>query len=117
MSVSKSAKEMEMEAKACGGRVRELFGWHFPELSILLPNDRMYCRVVLALNGSRAHATEPALGSLSLKSDLVHDIIDASHVSMGIDMDERDTATILQLAQNTLDLFSHLDTCETTMEQ
>lgn len=83
-------------------RVREWYGWHFPELVKIVSDNYTYCKLVLAIGDKK-----------SLNDDKLHDIaalveedgekaqaiIDAAKVSMGLDISEADLEIVNGFAQ------------------
>lgn len=74
-------------------RIKEWFGWHFPELAREVPDNEAYARCVQTIQ-NREYMNEETLQELEA---IVHDgelaqrIIDASNISMGQDLSEVDT--------------------------
>ncbi|MGC8614364.1 MAG: NOP5/NOP56 family protein [Thermoprotei archaeon] len=80
-------------------RAREWYGVHFPELSSIVPDQRVYLKVVLA--GIRPQLDEQALSGLkSAKS-----ILKAAKSSMGAQWDEEAWRPLRELAQGLLQLY------------
>jgi nucleolar protein 56 len=64
---------------------REWYGYHFPELVKIVPDNNMYARVV-SLIKNRKELSEDLLGQLEevvMDSSKAQAIIDASKMSMG----------------------------------
>ena len=109
-------------------RVKEWFGWHFPELKELVKDNALYARVVLAIE-SRAFFQDDAcvakLLPIVLDEALARDIRDAGRASMGQELSAADlqsvhlfaaksasrcalTRRVVELAQYREDLFAYL---------
>lgn len=81
-------------------RVREWYGWHFPELARLVKDNFAYARVAKFI-GSRSSFTADKvadLQSLLVGSDdpeaLASSILEASKTSMGMDISDTDLANV-----------------------
>ena len=84
-------------------RVREWYGWHFPELSKLVVDDVTYCRVVLAVR-NRARLSEPGASAeieaaVGGDAEMRDAIRSAGELSMGTDVSEEDITNIVELAE------------------
>lgn len=83
-------------------RVREWYGWHFPELIKIESDNYAYARLVLAigdkstLTEDRLHDIAACVGEDGLKARA---IIDAAKVSMGRDISEEDLEMIRSFAK------------------
>ncbi|KAI0988479.1 hypothetical protein GJ496_011944 [Pomphorhynchus laevis] len=78
-------------------RCREWYSWHFPELSKLIEDNSLYCKVV-NLIGMRTDASHTDLESI-VDPELAQKIIEASEVSIGTEISEEDICNIKYLAQ------------------
>ncbi|KID78662.1 Nucleolar protein 56 [Metarhizium brunneum] len=83
-------------------RVREWYGWHFPELVKIIPDNLTYAKLVLAigdkktLNDEKLHDLAAILGE---DGDKAQAIIDAAKVSMGLDIAAADLEIIAGFAE------------------
>ncbi|KAL2268801.1 hypothetical protein VTJ83DRAFT_3647 [Remersonia thermophila] len=84
-------------------RVREWYGWHFPELIRIVSDNHMYCKLVLAI-GNKKTVTEESLDEfvniLNQDQDKAEAIIQAARISMGQDISDVDLEMIKELATN-----------------
>lgn len=82
-------------------RVREWYGWHFPELVKIVSDNLTYAKLVLvigdkkSLSDDRLHDLAAVVGE---DGDKAQAIIDAAKVSMGLDLAAADYEIINQLA-------------------
>lgn len=83
-------------------RVREWYGWHFPELSKVIPDNMVYCKVVQRM-GMRSGAPQIDLADL-LPDGVDKEVKDLSQVSMGTEISEEDLANVSQLCQQVIDI-------------
>ena len=74
-------------------RLKEWFGWHFPELSKIVNDNQIYARIVNLLDSKRENVTDDAKEdrtSVLLDEEKAQQIIDAAKISMGMDMKDSD---------------------------
>lgn len=83
-------------------RVREWYGWHFPELVKIVSDNLTYARLVLVI-GDKKTLTDDRLHDLaavlSEDGEKAQAIIDAAKVSMGLDIAEADLEIIKGFAE------------------
>jgi len=100
-------------------RVREWYGWHFPELGKEVPEPFKYARVVICL-GNRdtlqergAEEVKEELGAI-LEDDeaLVARVYEKAVTSMGGDMAEVDWSTLRQFAERVVSLAEYREQCK-----
>ncbi|KDD75119.1 putative snoRNA binding domain-containing protein, partial [Helicosporidium sp. ATCC 50920] len=94
-------------------RVREWFGWHFPELVKIVPDNYQYAQVVLAI-GDKASLADPAsdrhdaamegLRKVLGDEDKVTEVVDAAKMSMGQDISPIDLVNIESFARRVIEL-------------
>ncbi|PCD31277.1 hypothetical protein AU210_010932 [Fusarium oxysporum f. sp. radicis-cucumerinum] len=83
-------------------RVREWYGWHFPELVKIVSDNYTYCKLVLAigdkksLNDDKLHDIAALVGEDGEKAQA---IIDAAKVSMGLDISAADLEIVHGFAE------------------
>lgn len=83
-------------------RVREWYGWHFPELIKIVSDNYTYCKLVLAigdkksLNDDKLHDIAALVGEDGEKAQA---IIDAAKVSMGLDISAADLEIVHGFAE------------------
>ncbi|PSN71921.1 Nop domain-containing protein [Corynespora cassiicola Philippines] len=86
-------------------RVKEWYGWHFPELAKILNDNMAYARVVLKM-GMRQNAREADLSSI-LPEEIEVAVKAAAEISMGTEISEVDLETITALANEVVELTEH----------
>jgi nucleolar protein 56 len=88
-------------------RVREWYGWHFPELVKVVPDNYQYARAALAI-GDKAALSEASLPALAeaLGGDdaRARDVLDAARASMGQDISPVDLVNIATFARRVIAL-------------
>ena len=86
-------------------RVREWYGWHFPELAKILNDNLAYCKVVLKC-GFRSNARSADLSSI-LPEEIESAVKAAAEISMGTEITEEDLEATRLLAEQCVDLTEH----------
>ena len=94
-------------------RVREWYGWHFPELSILVPDRLSYVRVV-ALLGNRSNAAKADLSTV-LPDDVAKAVVAAAESSMGTDLSAADMTHIADVVSKVVDMDEYRQRLEAYM--
>ena len=83
-------------------RVREWYGWHFPELVRIVSDNLTYAKLVLvigdkkSLTNDRLHDIAAVVGEDGEKAQA---IIDAAKVSMGLDITDADLEIVMGFAE------------------
>ncbi|KJZ78173.1 Nucleolar protein 56 [Hirsutella minnesotensis 3608] len=84
-------------------RVREWYGWHFPELVKIVSDNLTYAKLVLAI-GNKKNLTDENVDELAAivgeDGNKAQAIIDAAKVSMGTDVSDEDLQIMLGLTRN-----------------
>ncbi|CAD8138566.1 unnamed protein product [Paramecium pentaurelia] len=83
-------------------RLREWFGWHFPELGKIITDNLIYAKVVKAI-GMRIKTSQTDLSGI-LPDNLEADVKQAAEVSFGTEITEEDEKFILCLADQVIEL-------------
>ncbi|EMD85073.1 hypothetical protein COCC4DRAFT_166868 [Bipolaris maydis ATCC 48331] len=86
-------------------RVKEWYGWHFPELAKILNDNLAYSRVVLKM-GFRTNARQSDLSDI-LPEEIEAAVKAAAEISMGTEITEEDLETTSALAEQVVDLTEH----------
>lgn len=84
-------------------RCREWYGWHFPELSKLVPDHMTYVRTILTI-GMRSSAATADLSEVVEDEETATKVKEYAEISMGTDIAEEDLENIKFLCQNIIDL-------------
>ncbi|KAF1843814.1 Nop-domain-containing protein [Cucurbitaria berberidis CBS 394.84] len=91
-------------------RLRENYGWHFPELSKIVASNTLYAQVVLAI-GNKSRLTDDDLHDLAAVVDddegVAQAIIKAARTSMGRDLSEADMEIVMAFAKRTASLAAY----------
>lgn len=84
-------------------RCREWYGWHFPELSKILPDHMTYVRTILAI-GMRSSAVNADLSEVIEDEEVADKVREYAEISMGTDIADEDLENIKYLCQNITEL-------------
>ncbi|KAK7558972.1 putative pre-rRNA processing nucleolar protein Sik1 [Phyllosticta citricarpa] len=88
-------------------RVREWYGWHFPELVKIVSDNHKYVKLVLFI-GDKSTLADDKLHDLAALVDddegVSKQIIDAARVSMGRDISETDMDNVMTFAKRAASL-------------
>jgi len=88
-------------------RLREWFGWHFPELGKIVTDNLLYARIVKTI-GVRANAAEANLSEF-LTEEITAEVKEAAEISMGSEITDTDKKFITNLADQVLELAEYRD--------
>lgn len=91
-------------------RVREWYGWHFPELVKIVSDNHKYAKCALFIQDKKS-LTEESLHDLAAvvedDESVARGIIEAARVSMGQDLSERDMENVMAFARRTAELAAY----------
>ena len=94
--------ELDKELNTYAMRVREWYGWHFPEMTKIIQDNMQYAKTVMQM-GDRATASEHDFSGI-LDEDVEQDLKDAAVISMGTEISKDDLENIKQLADQVVNL-------------
>jgi len=97
--------DLDKEINTYSMRVKEWYGWHFPEMSRIVGDNTMYTKVVLEM-GMVKNAATVDLSDI-LPEDIEADLKSAAQVSMGTEISEEDLVNIHALCTQTLALTTY----------
>merc|ERR1712110_824766 len=83
-------------------RMREWYGWHFPEMTKIITDNLAYARVVRQM-GLRKNAKETDFSGV-LPEEIEEQLKDAAELSMGCEISEEDLLTVFHLADRVIEL-------------
>ena len=93
--------DLDKELNTCAMRVKEWYGWHFPELGKILNDNLAYARVILAM-GMRTNASNADLAEV-LPEEIEASVKAAAEVSMGTEITAEDLENIQALAEQVVE--------------
>eukprot|EP01126_Amoeba_proteus_P030527 TRINITY_DN3015_c0_g2_i1.p1 TRINITY_DN3015_c0_g2~~TRINITY_DN3015_c0_g2_i1.p1 ORF type:complete len:393 (+),score=102.00 TRINITY_DN3015_c0_g2_i1:362-1540(+) len=94
--------DLDKELNTFSMRVKEWYGWHFPELGRILSDNITYARVVRHM-GSRAHMNTVDLTDV-LDEPTVKLVKEAGLLSMGTDISDEDMSHIVDLCVQVIEI-------------
>lgn len=94
--------ELDKEINTYGMRVREWFGWHFPELGKIITDNGQYVAAVKKM-GMRIHVASLDFSDI-LTTDIESAMKSVCEVSMGTEISEEDVLNIRSLCDQVLSL-------------
>ena len=75
-------------------RLKEWFGWHFPEMTKIVNDNHIYAKIVALCQGDRENLmtdeNKEALEKIMHDEVKAQQVIDAARISMGMEMSETD---------------------------
>ncbi|XP_027858730.1 nucleolar protein 56 [Xiphophorus couchianus] len=101
--------QLDKDINTFSMRVREWYGYHFPELIKIVTENSMYCRLA-QLIGNRKELSEESLESLEevvMDSAKAQAILDASRSSMGMDISPIDLINIERFSNRVVSLAAY----------
>ncbi|XP_065853292.1 probable nucleolar protein 5-1 [Euphorbia lathyris] len=94
--------DLDKELNTYAMRVREWYGWHFPELAKIVQDNILYAKAV-KLMGSRENAAKLDFSEI-LPEEVETDLKEACLISMGTEVSEVDLMNIRDLCDQVLSL-------------
>eukprot|EP00039_Didymoeca_costata_P018613 m.334201 g.334201 ORF g.334201 m.334201 type:complete len:496 (+) comp17311_c0_seq1:186-1673(+) len=99
--------DLDKELNTYAMRVREWYGWHFPEMGKIVTDNLAYARVVISL-GFRTDIQKKSLEDV-LDEDVVDDVKEAAQISMGSEISDVDLMNIQHLAEQVIAITEYRD--------
>lgn len=94
--------DMDKELNIYAMRVKEWYGWHFPELVKIVPDNMLYARTARLLQ-NRNNAANIDLHEV-LPEEMAQEVKDAAIISMGTEINEEDVSHIVKLCDEVIGL-------------
>ncbi|KAI5361614.1 Putative nucleolar protein Nop56/Nop58 [Septoria linicola] len=91
-------------------RVREWYGWHFPELVKIVSENQKYARCALFIGDKKTLSDESLHDLAAIVDDdesIARAIIEAARVSMGQDISDHDMENVMTFAKRTAELAAY----------
>ncbi|KAK0704787.1 hypothetical protein B0H67DRAFT_603830 [Lasiosphaeris hirsuta] len=92
--------DLDKELNTYAMRVKEWYGWHFPELAKILPDNLSYARIIVTM-GIRNNAPDADLSEI-LPHEIETAVKAAADISMGTEISEEDLTNITLLAEQVI---------------
>ncbi|KAG0359303.1 Nucleolar protein 58, partial [Mortierella sp. AD032] len=94
--------DLDKELNTYAMRVKEWYGWHFPEMTKLIVDNLAYAKVVKKM-GFRADCSTTDLSDI-LPEELEQEVKEASEISMGTEISEEDLENIHALCDQIISI-------------
>ncbi|RAL49770.1 hypothetical protein DM860_002061 [Cuscuta australis] len=94
--------DLDKELNTYAMRVREWYGWHFPELAKIVQDNILYAKAV-KLMGDRTNAAKLDFSEV-LSEEVETELKEAAMISMGTEVNDLDLVNIKQLCDQVLSL-------------
>ncbi|XP_029359166.1 nucleolar protein 56 [Echeneis naucrates] len=101
--------QLDKDINTFSMRVREWYGYHFPELIKIVPDNSMYCRLAQVI-GNRKELTDESVESLEevvMDNAKAQAILEASRSSMGMDISPIDLINIERFSDRVVSLAAY----------
>uniref|UniRef100_A0A672S174 Nucleolar protein 56 n=2 Tax=Sinocyclocheilus grahami TaxID=75366 RepID=A0A672S174_SINGR len=101
--------QLDKDINTFSMRVREWYGYHFPELMKIVNDNSMYCKLAKMI-GNRKELTEEmleAIEEITMDSGKAQAILDSSRSSMGMDISPIDLINIESFSSRVVSLTSY----------
>lgn len=97
--------ELDKELNTYAMRVREWYGWHFPEMGKIIGDNLLFARVVKKM-GFRTNASTTDLSDI-LPEDIEESVKEAAEVSMGTEISDQDCDNIQELCDQVTNIATY----------
>lgn len=95
--------DLDKELNNFAMRLREWYGWHFPEMGKIVTENLAYAKVVKLL-GLKSRAKEADLSAVGVPDEIAQEVRSAAETSMGTEITEEDLANIMTLCERVIEL-------------
>ncbi|KAL3642721.1 Ribosomal RNA processing protein 1 A [Castilleja foliolosa] len=95
--------DLDKELNTYAMRVREWYGWHFPELAKIIQDNILYAKTV-KLMGDRTNAAKLDFSEVLLPEEVETELKEACMISMGTEVSELDLENIKDLCNQVISL-------------
>jgi nucleolar protein 58 len=97
--------DLDKDLNTYAMRVREWYGWHFPEMAKIINDNLAYARVILKI-GMRSNASTSDISDI-LPEEIEGAVKAAAEISMGTEITEEDLEAAQALAEQVVALSEH----------
>jgi nucleolar protein 58 len=97
--------DLDKELNNFAMRLREWYGWHFPELTKICGDNMTYARIIKAM-GYRTNAKSTDFETVlpDVPEDIIKELKTAAEVSMGVEITSQDLEHIHELCERVIEL-------------
>jgi nucleolar protein 58 len=97
--------DLDKELNNYAMRLREWYGWHFPEIGKIIPDHTALAKTIRAI-GSKSNAVTTDLSGI-LPEDLAIKIKEEAEMSMGTELSDIDVILLNQLCTQVIELYDY----------
>merc|ERR1711879_1091752 len=95
--------DLDKELNNFAMRLREWYGWHFPEMGKIVTENLAYAKVV-KLMGFKTKAKDTDFSAVAVPDEIATEVRAAAETSMGTEITEEDISNILTLCDRVVEL-------------
>jgi nucleolar protein 58 len=95
--------DLDKEMNNFAMRLREWYGWHFPEMGKIITDNLAYAKAV-RLMGLKTKAKDSDFTKIGVPDEIATDVRNAAETSMGTEITEEDLANIMTLCERVIEL-------------
>merc|ERR1712060_898971 len=95
--------DLDKELNNFAMRLREWYGWHFPEMGKIVTENLAYAKVVKHM-GFKTKAKETDLSAVGVPDEIAAEVKSAAETSMGTEVTDEDLLNIHTLAERVIEL-------------
>mmetsp|Transcript_152505 Transcript_152505/g.487311 ORF Transcript_152505/g.487311 Transcript_152505/m.487311 type:complete len:492 (+) Transcript_152505:150-1625(+) len=95
--------DLDKELNNFAMRLREWYGWHFPEMGKIVTENLAYAKVVKHM-GLKVKAKDTKFRKIGVPEDIAAEVQKAAETSMGTDISDEDLANIHIVAERVIEL-------------
>jgi len=95
--------DLDKELNNFAMRLREWYGWHFPEMGKIVTDSLAYARVVKHM-GMKTRAKDTNFDKINVPEEIAAEVRQAAETSMGTEITDEDYANILTLCERVIEL-------------
>merc|ERR1719437_34925 len=95
--------DLDKELNNFAMRLREWYGWHFPEMGKIVTENLAYAKVV-KLMGLKTKAKDTDFSAIGIPDEIANEVKHAAETSMGTEITEEDLSNIHTLSERVIEL-------------
>eukprot|EP00928_Gymnodinium_smaydae_P002989 TRINITY_DN11086_c4_g1_i1.p1 TRINITY_DN11086_c4_g1~~TRINITY_DN11086_c4_g1_i1.p1 ORF type:complete len:510 (+),score=164.87 TRINITY_DN11086_c4_g1_i1:89-1531(+) len=98
--------DLDKELNNFAMRLREWYGWHFPEMAKIVTDNLAYAKCV-KLMGLKTKAKDVDFSTIGVPEEISNEVKSAAETSMGTEITEEDLANIMTLCERVIELMEY----------
>jgi len=95
--------DLDKELNNFAMRLREWYGWHFPEMGKIVTENMAFAKVVKHM-GLKSKAKDCDFSKVNVPDEIANEVKQAAETSMGTEITEEDLANIMTLCERVIEL-------------